>query len=89
MKDKILFRPSLSMLSLAEAMSMVREVKSIDDILDYVNFGREEKDKSTIEDLTIRLHAYDKRTDWDTYLICDKGKAVVFTNSLIKGIKLA
>ena len=88
MKKQILFRPAASMMSMDEAISQVKELRSIEDILDYINLYKCKKDKATIEDLTIKFYCYDKRINWKTYLICSKGRAEVFTNGLVEGIKV-
>jgi hypothetical protein len=37
--------------------------------------------------IAVEPYIYDKRTDWDTYLVCVEGMAVGYTNAFVEPFK--
>jgi hypothetical protein len=73
-----LYRPHRAFLD--EAMKEKFEVKSFQDILDYYKrIGFPIKGK-----LTCEWYSFDKRIDWDTWIVCEDGQAIGFTNGPIE-----
>lgn len=68
---KILYRPQCELL--AEAMEKVKEFSSVKEMFDYIaKYWEESCDLApfSIDDLSMRYYGYDRRIDWETYLIC-------------------
>jgi hypothetical protein len=73
-----LYRPHRAYLD--EAMKEVFEVNSFADIEDYYKrIGFPLKGK-----LTCEWYCLDKRINWDTWVVCEDGQAIGFSNGLIK-----
>lgn len=64
----VLFRQHREFLD--EAMETVQEISSIADIERITGYNN----------ITVEKYAYDKRIDWDTYIVCENGRACGFTN---------
>lgn len=69
-----LYRPHRG--SLAEAMKEVMEVTSLQGIREYYI----KRGFSVEEPLTCKWYAFDKRINWDTWIVCENGKALGFSN---------
>ena len=68
---KILYRPHCGTLS--NAMLHVKEFSTLKEMLEYIVSETEEfrgKHAFDIEDIFIRYYGYDKRIDWETYIVC-------------------
>lgn len=75
---KILFRPHRALL--ADAMKEVVEVFHKSDLVNYLNKKNKFGPDILVENLTIKHYCYDERIQWDTFIVCDQGNAIGFTN---------
>ena len=66
--------------SLAESLDTVREVKSLQDVQDYVR----ENDPFPCTNLRCRYYMYDDRIDWDTWIITSDQGVIGFSNGELK-----
>jgi hypothetical protein len=71
----MLYRPHRA--TLQEAMEEVTEVSSIEDI---AKFETNDFYHIDAKDITVEYYCYDERIDWKTYIVCNKGNAIGFTN---------
>lgn len=62
--------------TLSDSMKTVREICSMDDLRDHL--------ESTYifpgSEITVKPYGYDKRINWNTYIVCMDGQAVGFTD---------
>lgn len=65
---KIIYRPAGSMMSVYEALEQAKEFNTMEELLDFLVSWHENAFEK--EDLVFRYYGYDKRIDWETYLIC-------------------
>ena len=74
-----LVRPAMSMQTLEEAMAQAVEIVDETALMNYL---RKQYDfwQPTEQNVTIQPWGYDKRCDWNTYLICVDGKAALYAN---------
>ena len=59
---------------LDDAMKTVVEVSSIAEIEKITGYTN----------VTVKKYSYDHRIMWDTYIVCENGRACGFTNGLLK-----
>lgn len=64
----VLFRPNREFLD--EAMKEVQEVSCIKEIEVITGYNN----------ITVEPYSYDKRINWDTYIVCENGRGCGFTN---------
>lgn len=72
-------RPAASSALLEDVMKMVVEVPDWNALLIYLQ-KHYDFWNPTKENITIKPYCYDKRTGWDTYLICVNGNAALFSD---------
>ena len=77
-------RPAISMILFSEAMNQVFKIETVDDLIAYCE--ERYKEIINIKDLTINYHGEDKRNNWTTYLICNNGDALFFSDGIVEGI---
>lgn len=72
--------------TLAEAMKTVIEFSTRKELFDHIKKSiiYEPLKSATIKDLKIRKYCYDKRIDWDTYIVLLKDVPMGFTNGMLK-----
>ncbi len=68
-----------SMMTLAESMENVVELKDRAELLKYLS-ERFDFWNPTDANVTIEPYGFDDRIDWDTHLVCIDGKAALFTD---------
>lgn len=75
-------RPAGSMMLLDESMERVIELADRPALIEYL---QHEYDflQPTEENVSCKFHGYDKRINWETYLITIDGDAVLFANRFI------
>lgn len=66
--------------SLVESMKTVRHVHSLQDVRTHL----ESDWLSEVGEITIIPYGYDKRIEWDTWIVCVDGNAVGMTNGELK-----
>ena len=71
------FRPQRG--GLAEAMAEVREIEPTTEALSKLL-----RVWGLYPEITVSKYVYDRRIDWDTYLVCVDGRAVGFTDGPLK-----
>ncbi len=79
----IKFRPAPSSAMLSEMMERVFELPDRAALIAYL---QEEYDfmQPTEENVEVKAHGYDKRINWDTYLVTIGGSAVLFCNGPVE-----
>jgi len=79
--------------SLAKSMETVREVNSFNELKEYLEKEWENSYKGihkTVEEIKIEPYSYDKRIDWNTYIVTirvtgeDNFWVAGFTNGMIE-----
>lgn len=73
------YRPQRELLE--EAMLEVIEVTCLEDVRKFHNW---EEFGMSLGTLTCRYYGYDKRIDWDTWLVCQNGNGLGFANGELK-----
>ncbi len=73
-------RPAMSMLTLDESMSQVKEVLTLDALRAHIK-DRFDFWQPTDDNIHLLYWGYDARIDWDTFLITVNGNAALFSNS--------
>lgn len=70
-----LYRDHMGMLR--ESMKTLQEMKDFSELEVYLHksFGPGE--------ITVKPYVYDDRIDWETHIVCHKGRAVGFTDRLV------
>lgn len=77
-------RPASGMgVTLEDAMKKVVTINDRHELLDYLRQNYEWMNP-TFENTTVKYYGYDDRIDWDTWLVCVDGKAVLFADSPIQ-----
>lgn len=73
-------RPAGSFMDFAEAMERVKDVSSMDELMEYLR--REYQFwNPTLDNVTIEKYGDgDHRNGWNTHLICVDGKAALFSD---------
>lgn len=67
--------------SLKESMATVQEVETLEDIRSILSAKRKEIGlEAPIGELTCKHYSYDSRINWDTWIICENGSAIGFSN---------
>lgn len=74
----VLFRPHRCLLS--EAMSEVVIVFDKNSLVRHLNSIYKIGKKFKVENITIEKYGYDARIKWETFIVCDEGNAIGFTN---------
>ncbi len=89
MKDKLLVRAAASSLPLQEAMESEEEIdNNVGSLMEMLNSKYGHFMEFTAEDITVKYHGFDSRIDWETYLLCINGNAVLFLNGEVRGLKI-
>ncbi len=60
--------------TLADSMDTVQEMADFAELASYV------EKRSGAGVITVEPYSYDKRIEWDVYLVCNDGQAVGYTN---------
>lgn len=68
---------------LHESTQTIKEVSSIEELVDYFNTGRTYK--LFKENVSFTYQAYDHRTGWDTWLVCDRKFPLGYCDGNFKG----
>ena len=76
----MLFRPHWLGSELSEAMKQVAEVNSKGDLIKLLKAKDILFDEETLK---IEHSTYDKRIEWDTYIVYDKDKVIGYMNGML------
>jgi len=66
--------------SLDASMETVKEVKTLDDVWNLIDL----KDFGIKKDLSIKHYCYDKRINWNTFIISNSKSVIGFSNQNLK-----